>query len=351
MATNPQSLTPNPIIIWLLACATLVAAMVLVGGYTRLSGSGLSITTWKPIHGIVPPLNDYEWLEEFAAYQHSPQYQKTNQGMTLLEFKTIFWPEYFHRVLGRLIGIIFFVPLVVFALRRSFSRRFGWRLLGIFALGGLQGLIGWLMVASGLVDNPHVSHIRLALHLSVAFLIYGLIVWAILDVKCGVCLVPGKGPQGTRHKAQGTYYFWFALLCLQIILGALLAGLHGGLIYNTWPDMNGQMAPEGLLAAPLHENITLLQFTHRTSAILLVLGFLFWWYLQREYVKNCHLGALCLLVAAVLAVQFALGVATLLLQVPLSLALIHQMTALLLFTVALVLLHRLRTAGKVKNDD
>ncbi len=160
--------------------------MVMIGGYTRLSGSGLSITEWKPVHGTIPPLNDIEWLQEFSAYQHSPQYQKVNMGMTFEEFKTIFWPEYIHRLLGRIIGAVFFVPLVIFGLRRSISKRFGWRLIGIFALGGLQGLIGWLMVKSGLVDTPQVSAVRLALHLSVAFAILGMLVWAVIDILLGV---------------------------------------------------------------------------------------------------------------------------------------------------------------------
>ncbi len=174
--------------------------MVIIGGYTRLSGSGLSITEWKPIHGTLPPLNESQWQEEFSAYQHSPQYRKINSGMTLAEFKTIFWPEYIHRLLGRIIGAVFFLPLVVFAIRGSISKRFGWRLAGIFALGGLQGLIGWLMVASGLVDNPQVSAIRLALHMGVAFAILGMVVWMAMDADFPYPLVGEGRGEGESSK-------------------------------------------------------------------------------------------------------------------------------------------------------
>ncbi len=318
---------------WLFLCTALVVLMVLVGGYTRLSGSGLSITQWKPIHGVIPPLGLEQWQEEFAAYQQSPQYQKINMGMTLEEFKSIYWPEYMHRLLGRLIGMVFFIPLVVFALRRSISRQFGWRLAGIFALGGLQGLMGWLMVASGLVDNPHVSHIRLAAHLILAFALFALLLWAVLDTK----------NETPARPAPNAYSLWFALLCLQVILGALLAGLHGGLIYNTWPTMNGEWISSDIAETPgVMENIPLIQFLHRTLAVLVAGGFLLWWHWQWAYVKNNHLGKVCAGVTAVIALQFILGVFTLLFHVPLPLALAHQMTGLLLFGLAVILLHMLR---------
>ena len=315
--------------------------MVLIGGYTRLSGSGLSITSWKPVHGALPPLNDAEWNEEFSAYRESPQYQKVNSGMTLSEFKTIFWPEFFHRLLGRVIGAVFFVPLMVFAARRSFTPRFGWRLVGIFALGGLQGLIGWLMVKSGLVNDPQVSHLRLALHLSVAFGILGMLVWAILDLSS----FPRRR-ESIREwiPAYAGMTVWFALLCLQIILGAFMAGLHAGLAYNTWPTMNGEFLPGGLLA----DKVTLVQFLHRTLAVLLAFWFIFWWYWQRRYVKDNGLGKACTLVAVMLAAQFALGVFTLVNMVPLPLALAHQMTALLLFVAAVNLLYRVVTPHSLR---
>jgi heme a synthase len=327
---------------WLIACALLVVAMVVVGGYTRLSGSGLSITQWKPIHGIIPPIGEAQWQEEFDAYRASPQYQKINQGMTLAEFKIIFWPEYFHRLLGRMVGLVFFLPLLFFMARRSLTRRLSFRLIGIFALGGLQGVIGWLMVKSGLVNDPHVSHLRLALHLSLAFAIFGLLLWTILDI--------GTDKDPSPQPVPITYLLWFLLLCLQIILGAFVAGLHAGLIYNTFPTMNGEWLPGGLLSMqPWYlnfvENITLIQFMHRTLAVIVAGGFLLWWYSHRTYVKNAHLGKVCLGVALVIAVQFTLGVLTLLHQVPLSLALLHQAVALLLFALAVALLHGLAVTG------
>jgi len=336
---SPVTQDRSAIVYWLILCAALVASMVLIGGYTRLSGSGLSITQWKPIHGAIPPLNDAQWQEEFSAYQGSPQYQKVNQGMSLDDFKTIFWPEFIHRLLGRMIGIVFFIPLMVFALRGSINKRFGWRLAGIFALGGLQGLIGWLMVKSGLIDNPHVSPIRLALHLSVAFAILGLLVWAALDAAHPMLDVRGQMSKNslTSNIRHPTSRAWFTLLSLQIILGALMAGLHAGLIYNTWPDMNGKFLPDGLFA----DWITTIQFLHRTVAILVALGFIFWWYFHREYVKNAHLGKVCAGVTLIIGVQFALGVLTLVNAVPLNLALLHQMTGMLLFVAAVVLLKRL----------
>lgn len=323
----------NAVAAWLAVCLLLITAMVFVGGYTRLSGSGLSITEWKPIHGVVPPLTISEWEEEFAAYKTSPQYQKINKGMSLDEFKTIFWPEYWHRVLGRLIGAVFFFPLLYFALTGCLSKRFGWRLAGIFLLGGLQGAVGWIMVKSGLQNDPHVSHLKLAMHLSLAFSLFGLILWAQLDIK------KKSNPQSPMPKA---YILWFTLLCLQIVYGAFMAGLRAGLVYNTWPTMNGEWLPAELRAeGGVIYNLTMVQFIHRTLAVIVALGFIFWWYRNRAYVKNNHLGKAAAGVAVVIALQFALGVLTLIHAVPLPLALAHQMTALLLFALSVVLLHRL----------
>jgi cytochrome c oxidase assembly protein subunit 15 len=335
------------IVLWLGFCLLLVAAMVLVGGYTRLSGSGLSITEWKPIHGVLPPLNDVQWAEEFDAYRASPQYIKINSGMNIEQFKTIFWPEFFHRLLGRAVGIVFFVPLIIFAMRRSISKYFGWRMVAIFALGGLQGIIGWLMVKSGLVDTPRVSHLRLALHLAMAFALFGLILWAILNISSfprrrESQLSASKNLDKIPAFAGMTIIFWFILLGCQIIMGAFVAGLHGGLIFNTWPDMNGQFLPQELWApGPWYENIALIQFIHRTLAVILAAGFILWWYCIRNYVKNKHLGKVCAAVAVVLGLQFALGVMTLLHQAPLHLAWAHQMTALLLFASSVTLLYKI----------
>jgi heme a synthase len=327
---------------WLFACAFLVLCMVFVGGYTRLSGSGLSIVEWAPIHGVVPPLNEVEWQEEFDAYRATPQYQKINAGMSLDEFKVIFWPEFWHRILGRVVGLVFLLPLVVFTLRRSISRPFAKRMLGITALVGVQGFIGWVMVASGLKDHPFVSHFKLALHLSVAFAIFALILWAIGDV----CSEPRSNPSPAKQKISISkhYDYWLIALIAQIVLGALVAGLHAGLVYNTWPDMNGEFLPASMLSLDLNQVLhdpAVVQFLHRTLAILVVAGFVFWWYLHRNYVKTLGLFWLCLVAVGVMGVQFALGVLTLLHMVPLPLALAHQMVALLLWAVAIVIRYQL----------
>ncbi len=343
-ATTPLSTHPKALIIWLIACLLLVTCMVLVGGYTRLSGSGLSITEWKPIHGSIPPLSAVEWEEEFAAYRESPQYIKVNHGMTLDEFKGIFWPEFLHRLLGRIIGLAFFLPFLFFLARGNLSRRMSFRLLGIFALGGLQGLIGWLMVKSGLVDNPQVSPYRLALHLGTAFFIFALIYWTILDI-----LAPWEQhPRDIPTKTVVYFKVWMGFLIAQIILGALVAGMRAGLVYNTWPTMNGQWIPENLM----HDAVTLVQFSHRTLALLLIFSFAFWWYSQRKYVKKRSAtaggtirdpGVLCLWLFGALIAQVALGIYTLLSQVQLNPALWHQFCALAVLAVALSLLHALTT--------
>lgn len=331
--------------LWLVLCALLVVGMVAVGGYTRLSGSGLSITQWKPIHGVVPPMGEQEWQEEFDLYRATPQYEKVNAGMTMEDFKAIFWPEFLHRLLARAVGLVFFVPLLAFAVRRSISKRFFWRLTGIFALGGAQGLMGWLMVASGLVDAPYVSHLRLAAHLSLAFLILALILWCILDLKQGK-------PENPPVKLRLFYQLWFAALCVQIVWGAFVAGTHAGLMYNSFPTMNGQFLPselweEGSVSHNLFFNLTLIQFIHRWLAVAVAFGFIFWWYKARSYVTQ-KASFYCFALLAVIAAQFTLGVLTLLWQVPLHLALAHQLCAVLLFSLAVIVLHKLTKKTEVQ---
>lgn len=322
------------ILAWLIICASLIGLMVFIGGYTRLSGSGLSITQWKPIHGTIPPLNESAWQEEFEAYKNSPQYKLVNSDMTIEGFKTIFWPEYIHRLLGRIIGIAFFFPLIVFAMRKSISKSFFWRMAGILALGGLQGAIGWIMVKSGLVDSPHVSHIKLTLHLSIAFLIFALILWIALRITNGK-----SSPQHLNNTIK-YYRLWFFLLSVQIVFGGFMAGLHGGLIYNTWPDMNGEFIPAGLITDNLLDNITFVQFTHRNLAVFLALSFLLWCISYRDYIKANRLKKACMLVGCTIFIQFALGVITLINQAPLGFALAHQSVALILWAAAIWLLYK-----------
>lgn len=340
-----QPLVPRDrkaVVIWLTLCTLLVAAMVFVGGYTRLSGSGLSIADWKPVHGIIPPLNQAEWEEEFSFYRQTPQFQKVNHTMTLAEFKTIFWPEYWHRVLGRSIGFVFLLPLLGFLARRSLSFPMALRLTLIFALGGIQGFVGWFMVKSGLIDNPAVSPIRLMAHLSIAFTIFGLLVWQILTITS-----PWKAQPKPLPTVHVAFYALFFLVCVQIIYGALVAGLKAGLVFNTFPTMNGVWIPSDLLFFEpwyenLYHNITTVQFIHRWNAIFLVILLPLWWCIASRDVITSPVKSAGKMMLATLGVQFALGVLTLINAVPLPLALLHQMTALVLFGLMVALMHALR---------
>ena len=231
----------KPVLIWLITGAVLVAAMVVVGGITRLTNSGLSMVEWKLIMGSVPPLTEAEWQATFAKYQQFPEYKKINQHYTLSDFKAIFWWEYSHRLLGRIIGLVFIVPFIIFWLRGYFTKKWRWRLVLLFAMGGLQGFLGWFMVKSGLVDNPDVSHYRLAIHLLAAFLLFGYIIWLIMDI-----LEPAKSliRVKTYHKVLVVI---FLLALLQITFGAFVAGLNAGLFYPTFPTMNGVFMPASIM--------------------------------------------------------------------------------------------------------
>jgi cytochrome c oxidase assembly protein subunit 15 len=332
------------VLVWLFVCMLLVASMVTLGGYTRLSGSGLSITEWKPIHGVLPPMGNAQWGEEFAAYQQTPQFQKVNSSMTLEEFQSIYWPEYFHRLLGRLIGVAVLIPFVVFLARKSLSQSVIMHIAGIFLLGALQGFIGWFMVQSGLIDNPRVSHIRLALHLSVAFAIFGLLEWLWLDLLKEHLWWKEEARLHVdipRFDPLSGFIIWLFAFCLQILFGAFMAGLHAGFVYNTWPMMNENWLPDSFAG-----NIELIQFIHRWLAAAVLGGFFIWWIMSWNYITNIRLGFTCEIMAALLVGQFILGVLTLVNIVPLYLALSHQLGALVLFAGSLFVLHRLVTEVK-----
>jgi len=316
---------------WLSICCGMVFFMVLLGGITRLTGSGLSITTWEPITGLVPPLDDAAWRRAFEAYQGTPQYQELNRGMPLSEFKTIFFWEWLHRLWGRLIGIVFAVPLAVLLVRGRIGRTLALRLGMILALGGLQGGIGWFMVQSGLEDATSVSPYRLALHLVVALVIYSVLLWTALDVR------------GGSRKVASTRLGWvaLALLGLTISWGALVAGLRAGLIHNTWPLMDGDLFPDSAtLLRPLwlnpFENPVAAQFIHRWLGPLTLLAVLAWvWRCRR--VGGAGLAALALAALA----QVGLGLATLLSHVEIIIAVVHQAGAMILLTLLLYNLWRL----------
>lgn len=341
---NPTNPNRKLIINWLCICLMLVALMVVVGGLTRLTESGLSMVEWKPTT-ILPPINEAEWQEEFSKYQQSPEYQKVNKGFGVEGFKQIFWLEYLHRLLGRLIGITFLIPLLYFVFRKQITGAYALRLGGIFLLGGLQGLIGWLMVKSGLQDQPWVSPVRLMLHLGMAFILFGLIWWEILKLKCHAELVsastatqtlPNLIHGGSRNKFGMTLIaISLTLLFLQILLGALVAGLDAGLLYNTFPTMAGEWVPTGIwLLEPwylnLAENGTTVHFLHRLGALItttLIVAMLFTTYKQSPVLKQ---NAAFILIA--LIVQIVLGVLTVIHAVPIAIASLHQAAALLLYT-------------------
>jgi len=329
---------------WLLACAALVFAMIVVGGITRLTHSGLSIVEWQPIVGAVPPLDDAQWQEAFDKYKQTPEYLQVNRGMTLPQFKGIFWWEYAHRLLGRLIGVVFFVPLVWLALRRRIPRAVLPRLAAIFVLGGVQGALGWYMVQSGLVDDPRVSQYRLAAHLGLAAAIYAAILWTALDLLRPAAPEPGPAaPAGLRRFALALA----AIVFVMMLSGAIVAGIRAGLAYNTFPLMDGHvLPPEAFVLEPwirnVFSNMALVQFDHRLIAWTLALLVPWFWVRSRRDAPpgRARLAADALL--ALVIVQIALGISTLLLRVPVPLAAAHQAGAMAVFTAALVAAHALR---------
>jgi cytochrome c oxidase assembly protein subunit 15 len=326
---------------WLLAVAALVFLMVSVGGATRLTGSGLSITEWQPIVGTVPPLSQADWLEAFAKYQQIPQYHHVNRGMSLDAFKTIFWWEWTHRFLGRLIGATFLLPFLYFLAAGQMPRALLGRLSGIFVLGALQGFIGWYMVRSGLADRIDVSQYRLALHLGLAILIFGALIWVALSVD-----VQQRRPATARPAQVGGAATIVLLVFVQILLGAFVAGLKAGASYNTWPLMDGQLVPNGLGAVEpwylnLFENALTVQFNHRLAAYALVLATIWHvWTLRGTRDPRIRFTAAALAAGAL--TQIALGIATLLAQVPLALGLAHQAGAAAVFGLAVWHLYAIR---------
>jgi len=325
---------------WLLVCCGLVFAMVVLGGVTRLTGSGLSMVDWRPIMGWLPPLSDAEWQRTFEMYQLSPEFQKINSHMGVGEFKGIFWLEYLHRLLGRTIGIAFAIPFIFFLIKGYIARNAWPKYLLMFVLGGLQGVLGWYMVKSGLVDNPHVSQYRLTAHLVAAILIYAYMFWVAMSL-----LFPSSGT--ARHPWYGRTVLLTCLITITIISGGFVAGLKAGEIYNTFPLMGSYWLPPGLTALDpfwrnLTENLTTVQFDHRILAIATFLLIVSYWLRARktDMPHRARPAANALLHTAIL--QVILGVSTLILSVPTVLAAAHQAVALVLFTVALFLVHSLR---------
>ncbi|MGH6867197.1 MAG: COX15/CtaA family protein [Methyloceanibacter sp.] len=332
--------------VWLSSIALLVVAMILVGGTTRLTDSGLSITEWQPIQGTIPPLSEADWHQAFKAYRKTPEYTEIKRGMSLEEFKTIYWWEWAHRFLGRLTGLAFLVPFVAFWAAGYIPRALLPRLAGLFVLGGVQGVLGWYMVKSGLVDRTDVSHYRLAAHFAVALLILAYTLWLLF----------GIGARKVEGRPSGRAVVWvasllLALIFLQMLSGALVAGLDAGMGFNTWPLINGAFIPDGLgEASPwymnLFENPLTVQFDHRMLGYAIVATALvqLLWLALRD-AKQPVTGS-ALLVAGLALMQATIGVWTLLLAVPIVLGLAHQAGAVAVFSAALYHLWLAATAPK-----
>jgi cytochrome c oxidase assembly protein subunit 15 len=325
---------------WLVVVAAMIALMVLVGGATRLTESGLSITEWKPVTGALPPLGQTQWEQAFEAYRQIPQYHALNAGMTLSEFKTIFWWEWSHRLLGRVIGLVYLLPFLFFLWRGGLSAELKRRLWLIFGLGALQGAVGWWMVASGLSERTEVSQYRLATHLVLALLIFAATVWTLRRLG-------GRTPLAAA-RLRITSVVLVALTFVQLYLGALVAGLRAGLLYNTWPEIDGAFIPAGArlwFDTPwwrnLFENSLTVQFEHRMTAYaLFALAIFHAVDVMRARAGSAAVSGALWLVAAV-TLQATLGVLTLLNQVPIALALSHQAVAIIVLTLAVAQAERL----------
>ena len=327
---------------WLILCAAVIFGMILLGGVTRLTESGLSMVEWRPLMGIVPPLNEAQWMEVFNKYRQFPEYQKVNKGMSLEDFQYIFMYEYLHRVLGRIIGVLFFFPMIYFALRGRVKAGLMPKLWLLFVLGGCQGLLGWYMVKSGLVDRPDVSQYRLTAHLGLAFLIYAYMLWVIFDL-----LMP------TARGSSAAMARWskglVGLIFLMILSGGFVAGTNAGFSYPTWPRMGPTFIPEGLYNTTpfwlaMFEDVTTIQFNHRMFAYLLVVLITVFAAKVMGAGQGGRSRLASVLILLALAAQVVLGITTLLLHVPIPLAAAHQGGAVVLLSAGLFLAHSLRSA-------
>lgn len=334
---DERSRRRSAIVRWLLIVCVLLFLMIVLGGLTRLTESGLSIVEWRLLTGWLPPLGDAAWQELFAQYRTSPEYQKINRGMTLDQFKGIFWLEFIHRFWGRLIGLAFVVPLAVFWWKGWIERPLMARLAVALGLGGAQGALGWLMVQSGLVDDPRVSPYRLAAHLGLGVFIYGYLFWIATGlIDLGSQVGPGPGSPAVRRRALALAGLIFAT----VLSGALVAGLDAGMAYNTFPLMAGSLVPDGYFAlgatfANMFENIAAVQFNHRVLASVTALAALGFGLSARRVADNARLRRAILIVSVAGLIQYGLGVLTLLHHVPIVLGATHQGMAVVLFTAAL----------------
>ena len=322
--------------VWLFVMCALVAAMVIVGGATRLTDSGLSITEWRPVTGAIPPLSQGDWLTEFEKYKQIPEYEEVNFGMSLEAFKVIYWWEWGHRFLGRLLGIAFFVPLLVFVSTGQARGTLALKLFGLFLLGGMQGALGWWMVSSGLADRVDVSQYRLAAHLSLAVLLFALMFWL------GLSLLSLKTVSISTSLRRYSYGL-LGLVFVQIVLGAFVAGLRAGRTFNTWPLMDGKFFPDGYFLGAagmndLFETVAAVQFNHRIGAYVVAGAVLVFWFAARK----TAIATRASLTLAIVGFQIVLGIWTLLAATPISLGLMHQAGALILMCSVLYTAHGMR---------
>ena len=331
---------------WLFVCAGMVFAMAVIGAITRLSESGLSIMEWAPVAGILPPLSAAEWQRLFELYQQIPEYREENLGMSLAEFKTIFWWEYIHRLWGRLIGVVFLLPFLWFLVTKRLTRRIAGHLAAVFLLGGLQGGLGWFMVASGFAERTDVSQYRLVLHLSVAIVIYAYLILLALGLSEAK---PAISPDRQAIQLRRGLGLLLALILATMVSGGFVAGLNAGMTYNTFPLMDGRLVPEGYaMLSPwpknLFENVAAVQFNHRVLAMTTVAITLGLWAWGRRLRLAPQAGRLLAGLGGFALIQLGLGVWTLLAVVPLWLGAAHQAGALVLFGLGLATWHHLRPA-------
>jgi heme a synthase len=335
-----------PLSTWFWSIAAMTLAVMVVGGITRLTQSGLSIVDWQPLMGVIPPLNEAQWQETFELYRQYPEYQLRRQGMTLGEFKFIFFWEYLHRLVARMIGVVFLVPFVIFWLRGYFTAPLARRALVLFALGAMQGVLGWVMVQSGLVDRPSVSHYRLAAHLGLAFVIFGYAVWLAREVSTAGRTVAAISAPLRRSMTRGLLLVG-GLLGLQVVWGAFVAGLKAGWQYNTFPLMAGRLVPPDLLALqPAWLNFvaypSAVQWTHRLLGTVLAAAVI-WLFIHVACAGADRLSArFNVALLSLVSAQYLLGVLTLVYFVPVTLGVLHQAVALVIFGVWLCWLHHVR---------
>ena len=345
-ADRSAGITPDDraIGLWLLVCCAMIFAMAVIGAITRLTESGLSIMEWAPVSGVLPPFSQAEWERVFALYRDIPEYQEQNAGMTLAEFRTIFWWEYIHRLWGRLIGLVFLLPFLWFLLRRRVRRGLTPHLIAMFLLGGAQGGLGWFMVASGFAGRTDVSQYRLVAHLGAAVLIYGYILWIALGL---LAPAPAPGHPARAGRLRTGLIAFAGLVLVTLASGGFVAGLNAGMVYNSFPLMDGELVPEGYArlspwAFNLFENEIAVQFNHRVLALVTLAAALGLWLYSRRLDLAQGARSACALLPVMAGVQVGLGVSALLLVVPVWLGALHQAGALVLFTLALWAIHRLR---------